>query len=313
MTTIEGTILPYSEPAHMTTVDGQHVVLELDGGEYSASVLDSFRRYVAAVRPPFLIQHTHDGLRRGEVVEVFRGDDPDTGVDSIRVRIRVDDPELNVSLIKRLSGYFIPDATDSRGETYRMGLGEVSAVSAGMVDATQGDVRIAASAWFSPGGLLTNVTSGGQSPVIAASVPQEMPMTKEELIALLADADVLAALKAALMPPPAPAPTVEVETSAPMPAPGSPAPTPPAAPMLASADLLKRFDALEAMIGQLRAPGQLAATIAAAGPIASGVKTGGPQKSRDEQIAEVRAKHIAAGMSFQNAHKAAIAAVHTEG
>ena len=138
-------------------------------------------------------------------------------------------------------------------------------------------------------------------------------MTKEELIALLADADVLAALKAALMPPPAPAPTVEVETSAPMPAPGSPAPTPPAAPMLASADLLKRFDALETMIGQRRAPGQLAATIAAAGPIASGVKTGGPQKSRDEQIAEVRAKHIAAGMSFQNAHKAAIAAVHTEG
>lgn len=305
---IEGTLLPYAQPAYLTTTKGDPIVLELDGGEYSRAVLDSLSAYVAAVRPPLLREHRREGVRYGDVMEVFRGDDPDTGEDSIRVRIAVDPgSDLNPALVKRLSGYFAPDATDSAGNVYRMGLAEVSAVAVPMVDIQQGDVRIAASAWFSPGGLLTNVTSGGQSPVIAASVPQEKPMTKEELIALLADADVLAALKAALTPAPAPAPEVEVEMTPPAPPAAAMAPMVPPSPVAAAAAEIRAAvaraydEGIAAAAAQHR--GALAAGIAAAGRVTGGV--GNPTGDVNDRAAQIAREK---GVSFRDALKAAIAA-----
>lgn len=304
---IEGTLLPYSAPAYLQTTDGQPIVLELDGGEYSRAVLDSLAAYVAAVRPPLLREHRREGVRYGEVAEVFRGADPDTGEDSIRVRISVDPvAEINPALIKRLSGYFTPDAQDSAGNLYRMGLAEVSAVAVPMVDAQQGAVRIAASAWFSGAAPLTCAQMGAESPGDAADSPQEKPMTKEELIALLADADVLAALKAAVAPAPAPAPEVEVEMTPPAPPAAATAPMVPPSPVAAAAAEIRAAvaraydEGIAAAAAQHR--GALAAGIAAAGRVTGGV--GNPTGDVNDRAAQIAREK---GVSFRDALKAAIA------
>lgn len=228
---IEGQILPVGRVEHLTDIAGNAVQLDLRDPAHVAAIVESINAHIARVRPPLLREHKRDGLRRGEVLEALVGKDPDTGVEGIRVRVRVDDPELirDAALIKRFSPFLVTQTKASDGTLYPYGLAEVSTVSVPMSDADQPDVLIAAASQI---GALRDDESSAilaksvEPSAILAQAPEDSMI--DELLAALqaATPEQLAAFRTLLSPPPA---AVTVDAAAP-PVP-APAPVPASAPM----------------------------------------------------------------------------------
>ena len=227
---IEGQILPIGRVEHLTDVNGKPVQLDLSDPARVAEIVESLSAHIASVRPPLLLEHKRDGLRRGEVLSVFVGADPETGAEGIRVKVRVDDPKLqaDAALIKRFSPFLVTQTQASDGTVYPYGLHEVSTVSVPMSDADQPDVMIAAASQIAV--LRKNesyaILAKDEEPSAILAKPENETMTMAEIIAAMqaATPEELAAFKAfvAPAPPPAPAPVVEVESAAPVAAPVDP-------------------------------------------------------------------------------------------
>jgi hypothetical protein len=305
---IEGQILPIGRVEYLQDVKGNPVQLDLSDPARVAAIVESMTAHIASVRPPLLLEHLRDGLRRGEVLAVFIGTDPDTGAEGIRVRIRVDDPELakDAGLIRRLSPFLVTNTQASDGTIYPYGLHEVSAVSVPMSDADQPDVLIAAAS------QIEGLREASQCAILAQTVehsailaqqPENEPMTMAEILAAMqaATPEELAAFKAFVAPaaPPAPDPVVEIESA-------DPAPT--EDPMLIA--MSKRIDSFGKVMAKLERAldtspslpvGQVA--VAAGRGVANGV--GGAPDAPDV-IARASQIQREKNVSFPAAHRLAL-------
>ena len=301
---INGVILPIGKPLHLTTISGDPAVLDMGDASVSANVFDSLSRYVAAVKPPLLIEHKVDGLQRGRVVEVYVGKNEDTGGQAICVGVELFDPELieDANMIRRLSPYLLTDMQTVAGDVYPYALREVSIVSVPMIDEGQPDVRIAAASIV---GLLraessyANLAKDEETSAISAQAGAE-PMTAAEIVtAVLADAEAMAMLKAALMPEPAPAPVAEIVEPVP-----AAMPAPMMDPMAIAASA--RLTAIEAKLDRALAIGPNHAAVggiaASARPVVGGVGS----IAKPDPMARALAIQSEKGISFRDAHRLAL-------
>lgn len=296
---IDGVILPIGETLHLTTVDGKPALIDMGDAATVSEILDSLSQYVAAVKPPLLIEHKTDGLQRGRIVDVYRGENEETGGEAIRIAVDLFDPELmeDAVMIRRFSPFLITGVQTVKGEVYPWALREASIVSVPMIDEGQPDIRIAAAS-------LAGVLREGESCAILAQAtepganlahtPGEMTMTGAEILeALRADPQVVAELQALLAPAPAPAePVAEAVVAA---EPVAPAADPMAVAASAKVDALSaKLDRVLAVLPSLPVG---AVAVAASAPVTRGV-TNPPKASRNERaLALMQAE----GISYRDA------------